>query len=662
MPKRFAAFVLLVALANSGPGAAQPSPYGRGIDAAAIDPKAGICQNFYQHACGGFIAATPVDERTPSVSLVERRFDANVQQTMAAIFQPAPGDMNPDVKRLAAFDRACRAATAGNDAADLAIIDQWLARIAAIRLRGDIAPVIRDLAAAGIDPFVTYGGRSDPQDINRYRGEVHNVRLWGDPTMIARALTISGEAPDVADREAKAVAAMTTRLVATAVPRYDFDRNQHPMKAADLAALSPSFDWPAYLALVAADPGRAINTSSPAYLRAVETALTTEDVATLKAYLRWTFLFSLRGELPRRYDAAFASLPPNLRASLDPVQRCRDATNRALGVEFSRELSRRALGPKGRAEAQTLSESIRATFVRSLRMTPWLTPAGRQASAAKLAATDLKIGYPDQWPATGDFPVKPDAFLEDVLAARRFEQAREWRRAHETRSRLDWEFMVSPWVGEGMAAARLALPNGYPDAFTNSLLMTAGFLLPPHFDARAPLEVNYATYGYTFGHELTHVAQTHEFDAQGRMSDIWGAADVAAADSAQKCVVDEARAWGEAQGLKLDPKRQVDENVADFGGIRLAYSALAARLGPKLSQKDAAGMTPAKRFFYAYAQNYCTAETDQSRRQGAATDGHGPVEFRVNGVLANTPAFASAFGCGAETPMARPAAKICKVW
>lgn len=638
------------------------SSYGYGIDATAIDQSARICQNFYRHACGGFIASTPVDDQTPHVGLADRRFSANLEEKMAGIFQPTSTAQNSDVKRLATFDRACRAASAGADAADISLVDHWMDRIDAIELRGELAPVMRDLAAIGLDPFFTFGGRPDPQDITRYRGEVHNTRFWGDPSMIARAFTISGEPPDDAARDAKAVAKMIVRIAAASVPRYDFTRSQNPLGLADLSAANPSFDWPAYFSSAGVDRGVIVNVTSPAYLRAVETALAGDDLETLKAYLRWSFLFSLRGELPRRYDAVFANLPPNLKPSMEAVQRCRYAAVRALGVEFSRELSRRSLDVIGRDQAADLAESLRSSFVKGLAATSWLTPAARKATAAKLAATDLKIGYPDRWPKTGDFSLKPDSFLQNVLAARRFEQAREWRRTKEIRSRLDWELLVDPWVGEGMAAARLALPNGFPDAFTNSIIMNAAFLLPPRFDVRAPLEVNYATFGATFGHELIHVAQTYEFDSQGRMAHIWDAADVKSAESARQCVIEEARAYAEAEGLKLDPKRQLDEDTADLSGVSLAYSALADRLGIKLTQKDRGGMTPAKRFFYAYAQSYCTAETEKFRRQGAETDGHGPAEFRVNGVLANMPAFASAFGCDAGTPMAHPRAQQCRVW
>jgi len=638
-----------------------PTSLGVGVDAMAVDASVPVCHNFYRHACGAFIARASVDAQTPSVALADQRFDANLQRTLAGVFRPA-GNANSDVRRLAAFQSSCLAANAGPAEADQIIIRQWMDLIDGVQTRQSLAATMRDLAAIGVEPFITYGGRVDPRDVTLYRGELHNSRLWADPAAVERAFVTAGTAPAAAARDAAAVSKLVTRLSRLSVHRYDFARNQHPMKASELTTLAPGFDWPAYFALVGLRPEQTVNVTSPDYVKAVGQTLQTTDLATLKAYLRWSFLFSLRGELPRSYDAVFTSAPVPVRPSLNPVQRCRDATIRALGVEFSRELSRRALSSAARREAQTLSESIRAAAVRAAAATPWLSPAGRRATAEKLAATDLKIGYPDQWPATGDFPVQSDAFLANVLASRRYEQAREWRRAGGPRSRRDWEFKVDPWIGEGMAAARLAQPNGFPDAFTNSLVMTAAFLLPPRFDPKAPPEVIYGTYGAVFGHELVHVAQTYDFGADGRMAALWSDIDIASAEKAGQCLIREAERFATDQGLVLDAKRQIDENMADFGGVRLAYSALAERLGPRLNRSDSSGMTPAKRFFYAYAQSWCVAETDEHRRNGAANDGHGPAEFRVNAALANLPAFARTFGCSAGSPMTRSAGQQCVVW
>jgi endothelin-converting enzyme/putative endopeptidase len=114
--------------------------------------------------------------------------------------------------------------------------------------------------------------------------------------------------------------------------------------------------------------------------------------------------------------------------------------------------------------------------------------------------------------------------------------------------------------------------------------------------------------------------------------------------------------------VRLPGKDMFDENVADYGGARLAYRALKRELGAKLEAVDASGSSPAQRFFYRFAQSRCTSQTPEELKSAIANDGHAPPAFRVNGPLMNMPEFARAFSCKAGSPMALPAEKICRVW
>ncbi|HEY5798600.1 MAG TPA: M13-type metalloendopeptidase, partial [Burkholderiaceae bacterium] len=255
------------------------------------------------------------------------------------------------------------------------------------------------------------------------------------------------------------------------------------------------------------------------------------------------------------------------------------------------------------------------------------------------------------------------AFLANVLAARAYEQHRAWSRAARERSRTKWELIVSPWVGDGMAAARLVVPNGFPDALSNSIIMTAAYLGAPRFDADAAPELNYATFGAVFAHEFVHVAETHMFGADGSDRELWSDADIKAEEKQGACIVDQANAYEPLPGVKMKGERQYGENVADFSGMRLAFEALEARLGTQtLYRVDASGTSPAQRFFYRYAQNRCTARTPEFERKSVEADGHAPAAFRTNAPLTNLPGFSRAFSCPANARMVKPAAQQCRVW
>lgn len=215
----------------------------------------------------------------------------------------------------------------------------------------------------------------------------------------------------------------------------------------------------------------------------------------LRAYLRWRLLLSLRGELPPGSAPVLRTLPVSLRGTIDdPAKRCRDATVRAMGVSFSRQFAMRILGPDAQAQARRLSEEIRRHVMASVGSDDWLSSEARARTLDKLQKLDLHIGFPDRSPATGDFALDHRRFLANVLAARRFEQRQKWARTGTLRDRSRWQEKVYPWVGTGVPSVRLVLP----DSYSNALVMTAAFLMPPRFMAQASPEANSATYGAVF--------------------------------------------------------------------------------------------------------------------------------------------------------------------
>lgn len=631
---------------------------GAEVDLSAIDPSVNACHNFYEHACGRFIKSVTLTPGRTEVSLMDEKFDANLTASLNSLFAiQAP--QNSELQRLEAFYGSCLHDSSSSNE----LVKAWIGRIDAAKTPEDFQSLLLALSAIGVDPFFAYSGAPDPNNLEKYRGEIDYSGLWQDPAVVEHTFLLAGVPAAQARTDAEAVSAIIIELRKSRTTGDDPKAYDNPTTLAQLTHDAPAIDWNAYFAMVGAAPERPINVTSKTYLPAVSRELTTRSPAELRAYLRWSFLFSLRGELPPPYNQAFGDITPSRRVAIDqPDKRCQDATLRAMGVEFSRQYSQRILGLTARQVATEIGASIQTEIADAVEQADWLSPAARRATADKLRKTDLKMGFPDQWPTVGDFPLARHDFLENVLSARRYEEQRAWRRANEPRSRKNWDMLVFPWVGQGMAAARLATPNAFPDADTNSMIMTAAFLNAPRFDRAASIEANYGIFGAVFAHEFVHIAEEHEYDAIGRQRDIWSASDVDSANRRHQCVIDQAEASPAPAGAHISGKMNYSENVADLSGVRLAYNALAAKLGARLNQVDATGMTPAKRFFYRYAQYYCTAATPETLKNLVADDPHGLPSYRVNGPLSNLPAFAETFGCPTGAPMRRPADKICRVW
>ena len=157
------------------------------IDYSAIDYTADACTDFYQRACGGFIARTKVGPDQPEVDMGQREFDANLQANLDRLFAtPAPA--NSELGRLETFYGSCLR----DDPANAAIVRSWLSRINAARSRSQIKRLIVDLTSIGVDPFFTYAGEPDPQKLDRNRGAIDGSGLWQDPAVVERAFVLSG--------------------------------------------------------------------------------------------------------------------------------------------------------------------------------------------------------------------------------------------------------------------------------------------------------------------------------------------------------------------------------------------------------------------------------------------------------------------------------------
>ena len=207
--------------------------------------------------------------------------------------------------------------------------------------------------------------------------------------------------------------------------------------------------------------------------------------------------------------------------------------------------------------------------------------------------------------------------------------------------------------------------NAYYEPSLNQLALPAGQLQPPFFGAAFHPAVNFgATGGGTIGHEMTHGFDDEgsQFDAFGNLRDWWSPSTKTAFAKATECVVQQYGTYEAVPGVKLDGKLTAGENIADIGGVKiafLAYQAFRAHSSPPPPQ-EVEGVTDEQLYFLAYGQSWCAKLTPELLETMVHTNPHSPPRFRVNGVVVNQPGFAAAFGCTAGTPM-NPG-NACEIW
>jgi putative endopeptidase len=672
----FVAFPLAVALSatfdDNAPAAAQGAKASApaGIEIDALDRKIDPCSDFYQFACGGWIAKNPVppDRRSYGrfAELQERNF------TVLRRILEAPG-AEGDRKKAADFYAACMDETT-IEAAGLSTIAPDLATIDEILNPDDLPVLIAHLHAFGVPVLFRFGAQTDLEDAANAIANVDQAGL-GLPdrdyylktdqrsadlrekyvALIQKELTLSGQPAEQATLDAKAVLSIETAL-ATAmldrVKRRDPASMQHRMTINELQALSPNFNWRKYAAASEAPPLPTINVSVPDYLRALNRLISPSAMNDLKAYLRWQLVHQSADLLPKAFaDADFDFFSRTLAGQQEQQprwRRCVTQTDERLGEALGKAFVEETFSPKAKADTLQMVQDIKNAMRQDIDSAPWMSGETKKAAMVKLEAVVDRIGYPDEWRDYSSIRVTRDDALGNRQRALLFNRKRSLAKIGQPVDRGEWS-MTPPTV------------NAYYSPDRNNINFPAGILQPPFYRSGRDAAVNYGAAGAVIGHELTHGFddQGRKFDGQGNLRDWWTAADGKAYEERATCVADQYSGYAVDGETHVNGRLTLGENTADNGGLRLALMAYLAGPGAR-NQSKIDGFTPEQRVLLGWAQVWCENARPEAERLKAATNPHSSNKYRVNGPMSNMPEFQKAFSCKANAPMVRTSA--CRVW
>jgi putative endopeptidase len=473
---------------------------------------------------------------------------------------------------------------------------------------------------------------------------------------VTNMLQLIGESKASAEKDARTVLRMETDLAKaslTRVERRDPYKLYHKMSPAELAALTPAFDWQRYLADNGLAKIKHLNVTEPNFFKAVDQEIKSVPLADWKAYLRWHGVHARAPYLASRFvveDFNFyrktlrgvSEMPPRWK-------RCVRYVDRDLGEAMGQEFVRRTFSADTKARTVDMTRRIEAAMESEIRSLDWMTEATKQRALEKLHAIANKVGYPDRWRDYSALTVKRGDFYGNASRATLFESNRELAKIGKPVDRGEWG-MTPPTV------------NAYYNPQMNDINFPAGVLQPPLYDAKLDDAPNYGNTGSTIGHELTHGFddEGRQFDARGNLKDWWTPADAKAFEERIQCVRDQYAEYTIVDDIKINSKLTSGEDVADLGGTLLAYIAWKdAVANQQLEPMD--GFTPDQRFFIGFAQWACENQRPENLRANAITNPHSPGKYRINGIVTNLPEFQKAFRCGDNAPMVR-GARSCKVW
>ncbi len=645
---------------------------------AALDRDTKPCDDFYQFACGGWLASMelPADKTRYTRSFTSI-YDTN-EALLKEILQEAaknPGE-DPGMQKVGAVYGSCMD-EAAVDAAGIAPLKPMLDEIEAAGDLGAVsklwgkygmynvgAPIGVSVFADFKDPDlnILHMGQSGlglpDRDYYLDLDDKGTALLADYQKHVARMLVLAGAEQAAADADAKAIVAFETQLAGTHLPRHELrdpEANYHRLEREGTRDLLKNIDIDAMFEGMGYPDIQAINVERPEVFEATDALIGKTDLAVIKAYLRWHTIDAMSTSLTTEMaNANFEFFGKRLRDQKEirpRWKRCVSRTQGHLGDVLSKLYVERRFAGDSKAKAEEMITDIQGAFEEGLPELAWMDEKTQQRAKDKVATLQNKIGYPKKWRDFSQLEVSEDDLFANNLAIT------------ENTSRF-WLDKVGKPVDKDEWFMSASDVNAYYNPLNNEMAFPAGILQPPFFSKDFPTAMNYGAIGMVMGHELTHGFDDsgRKFAPDGKMVEWWEPTASEKFEEVAACVEKQYSGFEVLPGLNLNGKLTLGENIADLGGIKeshRAYMNWAKRTGTK---EELAGFTGEQLLFVAFAQGWCTEMTEELLKERVATDTHSDAKSRVNGPLMNLPAFGEAFECEVGSAMRPKEEDICAVW
>jgi len=566
--------------------------------------------------------------------------------------------------------------TATIDAAGTKPIATDLAQVAAIKSMDDLAKTLAVLHNEGVGGFfvVRVGADDKNSSMNILQAGQSGLSLpsrdyYFDPKFekfrtafvehVAKMFTLAGDTPEAAEAAAKVVFEAEKGLAEkakTPVELRDSLANYNKMKTADLTERIPAFPFMTYLAErgIYGPAAAELDCGQPAFFDGLQVQLTNRPLDDWKTYLRFKVLRAAAPYLSSAFEQESFHFNSTVLAGVPAMeprwQRAAGVIDGQIGEALGQLYVAQYYPPEAQARMAEMIANIVAVMHDRLQKLDWMTEATRQKALAKFDRFYSKIGHPEKWKDYKAVNVQRDNYYGNVRAASTAEIKRKLAQLGQPVDKAEW-FMSPPTV------------NAYFDPTANNINFPAGILQPPFFDFTLDDAVNYGGIGAVIGHEITHGFddQGRHYDADGNLSEWWTDEDAKAFEARANVIVKQFDAIEVLPGLHVNGHLTLGENIADLGGISLAYEAFQRSLQGK-ERKLIDGFTPEQRFFLSWSQVWRNSTRENEAKRLAAIDPHAPGAIRSYAPLQNLQEFYDAFGIKEGDPMWVKPEDRAKIW
>src|SRR5881394_484628 len=643
------------------------------FDIANMDTSVKPSDDFFMYANGGWIKRTPIPpeySRWGSFNqLIEKNNDALHDVAERAAKETSATD--PDAKKVGDYYAS------GMDEATVEVararpLTDELKRIDGVKDRTDVLKEIAHLHTLGVTSLFGFTSGQDDKNSTMVIAQAYQGGL-GMPDRdyytktddaskklrdqyvqhVTKMLTLLGEEPKAAGEHAKKILALETSLAQasrTKVELRDPQKNYNKMKTSALQALTPDFKWDAYFKETnLPNPGE-LNVGQPDFFKGANKVFASTSIDAWKEYFRWHLVHATAEELSADFvNENFNFYETTLRGTKQIKPRWKRvvaSTDSSIGEALGKLYAADYFPPESKARMLDLVNNLRSALADRIKTLEWMDDATKEAALKKLAAFTVKIGYPDKWRDYSALKIDRNSYAQNVLRADMFEVDRLMKKIGKPVDRAEWG-MTPPTV------------NAYYNPNMNEIVFPAGIMQPPFFDPKADDAVNYGGMGAVIGHEMTHGFddQGRQYDGVGNLRDWWSKASADEYDKRRKVVVAQYNAAEPLPGMHINGELTQGENIADIGGVKIAFMAFKKAMAKKGPQPTIDGFTPEQRFFLGYAQIWRGNQRDEDLKLQLNTNPHSPGKYRTIIPLSNFDEFQKAFNIPDGSPMVRPASE-----
>lgn len=648
-----------------------------GIDLTNLDTTAVQGADFYQYACGGWMKKHPLTNEYSRFGSFDMLAENNREQLKGLIVEIAAGQNAQgtigqkigDIYKLAMDSVKLNADGVTPIQADLE-------KIASVKDKSEIVPLMAELAHSGVFPYFSFYVGADIMDsksnlFQLYQGGISlgekEYYLDNDDVTvnirnkykehIVKMFQLAGFDEAAAKKKMEAVMDIETRIAKasfSAVEQRNPAANYHKMSLDELKKEIPGIDWDAFLNGIGVKGVTELSVSQVDPIKEVEKIINSLPVENQIAYMQWSLIDRAAGYLSddlvaQNFDFYGKTLSGK-QTNQPRWKRAVSTVNGVLGEAVGQMYVEKYFPAAAKERMVQLVKNLQTALGERIRNLEWMGDSTKIKAIEKLNSFYVKVGYPDKWRDYTGLNIEKDSYWANVKRATEFELDYMLSKAGKPVDRDEW----------GMTPQTV---NAYYNPTTNEICFPAGILQYPFFDMNADDAFNYGAIGVVIGHEMTHGFddQGRQFDKDGNLKDWWTAEDAKRFEERTQVMVNFFDSIQVLPGLNANGSLTLGENIADHGGLQVSFQAFKnATKDAPLLVKD--GFTPEQRFFLSYAGVWAGNIRDEQIRLQTKSDPHSLGRWRVNGALPQIGAWYDAFGIKEGDPMYLAPEKRVSIW